>query len=76
MTTSADKIEFQSFKETEKKLTTVRKEYAIDQLVTFPLSTQSYKIGPLKSERFTLQKKSFLKDLLRHDKDENKKGKV
>ena len=41
-TTSVYKIEFQSFKETEKKLTTVRKEYAIDQLVTFALSTQSY----------------------------------
>ena len=48
----------------------------MDQLVTFPLSPQSYSISLLKWEEFALQRKHFLKDLLRQGKDENKTGEV
>ena len=42
----------------------------------FPLSPQSYQIAHLKSPRFTLHRKSFLKVLQRQTKDENKTSKV
>ena len=40
------------------------------------MSPQSHYIVLLKSARFTLQRKPFLKDLLRQTKDENKTGNV
>ena len=58
------------------ELTTVRKQYAIDQLLLFSLSAQSYQIVLLKSARFILHRKSFLQDLLRQTKDENKTSSV
>ena len=61
---------------THKELAALQKEYPIDQLVTFPLSPQSYYIALLKWEVFALHRKSFLKDLLRQGKDENKTGEV
>ena len=60
----------------KKELATVQKEYRIDQLVTFPLSPESYYISRLKWEEYALHRKSFLKDLLRQGKDENKTGEV
>ena len=49
---------------------------AIDQLVLFLLSPQSYENALLKSKTFTWHRKSFLKDLLRQGKNENKRGEV
>ena len=67
---------FKVLRTQKKELATVQKEYTIDQLVTFPLSRQSCYISLLKWEEFVLHRKSFLKDLLRHGKDENKTGEV
>ena len=67
---------FKVLRTQKKELATVQKEYIVDQLVTFPLSPQSYHISLLKWEEFVLHRKSFLKDLLRHGKDKNKAGKV
>ena len=58
------------------ELTTVQKQYAIDQLLLLSLSPQSYQIALLKSARFILHRKSFLKDLLRQTKVENKTSSV
>ena len=57
------------------ELTTVQKQYVIGQLLLFSLSPQPYQILLLKSARFTLHIKSFLKDLLRQTKDQIKKAK-
>ena len=67
---------FKVLRTNKNELVTVQKEYTIHQLVTFPLSPQSYYISLLKWEVFALHRKSFLKDLLRHGKDENKTGEV
>ena len=50
--------------------------YAIDDLIMFPLSPQSYQIARFKSARSTLHRKFFLKDLLKQTNHENKIGKV
>ena len=62
----------------KKKLTTVQKDYPIDGFIMFPLSifTSILVNYYFQSERFTLHRKSFLKDLLRQGKDQNKRGKV
>ena len=54
------------------------KEYPEHLLIIFTLKylPQSYYIALLKSGRFTLRRKSFLIDLLRQGKEENKKEKV
>ena len=44
--------------------------------ITLKYLPQYYSIAHLKSARFNLHRKFSLKDLLRHGKDENKKGKV
>ena len=57
----------------KKELTTVQKQYPIDRLFMFPLNIpQYYKIILLKSARFILHRKSFLKNLLRQKKNKNK----
>ena len=60
------------------EFTTVQKEYPVHLLIIFTLKylPQSYYIALLKSGRFTLRRKSFLIDLLRQGKEENKKEKV
>ena len=63
-------------KQKKKELTIVQKEYAIDQLIMFPMSPEWNKIALLKSARFNLHRKSFLKDLLKQTNNENKTGKV
>ena len=45
-------------------------------MITLKYLPQYYWIAHLKSAGFTLHRKSFLKDLLRHGKHENKRGKV
>ena len=67
---------FKVLRTQKKELATVQKEYTIDQLLPFPLSRQSCYSSLLKREEFVLQRKSFLKDLLRHGKDENKTEEV
>ena len=63
---------FKVLRTQKKKLATVQKQYTIDQLVTFPLSPQSYYISLLKWEVLALHRKSFLKDLLRQGRKRRK----
>ena len=67
---------FKVLRTQKKKLATVQKQYTIDQLVTFPLSPQSYYIALLKWEIFPLRRKYLLQDLLRQGKEEKKTGEV
>ena len=67
---------FKVLRTQKKKLATVQKQYTIDQLVTFPLSPQSYYIALLKWEIFPLHRKYLLQDLLRQGKEEKKTGEV